>query len=413
MTIKERKCHSISDSLSKTAPTSLQGLLPELVEVVASLLEPTDLCALRLACRALYNKTYDVFWQTSLQNIQTDLSHASLTKLDILSNNPQLCRYVHGLTFKGLAENGDVLGEGLDWNRHSSGHLVDLQEQPAVKLLRPILSRLVNCKSFECYSTPTPDHLDLEGITGATDAVQVILDIIAEARLPVASFSVNLTGRSYLDPRRFHLGYFKKPGFVNIWAHLEELILDFTPDFEIFDWATDLIRLARNVKKLNMTLDTDHNTFTLMQRLASTESLIWPRLQELRLGRTRSSFPDLTALINKCQQTLRVLHIGMLATDATVSDLGIFFETLSRVFPSLQEIDFGPWWTRPRIGIQRFSAIHCPRLFENLNIDETEKAKVNSAYEDHDGERRMRFVAYSGPHVHAVLDALARSVDLP
>lgn len=43
MTPKGRKCYSISDLVSKTAPTSLQGLLPELVEVVASVLEPTDL----------------------------------------------------------------------------------------------------------------------------------------------------------------------------------------------------------------------------------------------------------------------------------------------------------------------------------------------------------------------------------
>ncbi|OJI99488.1 hypothetical protein ASPVEDRAFT_516244 [Aspergillus versicolor CBS 583.65] len=397
---------------SNTTPASLQGLLPELVEVVASFLEATDLCKLRMTCRTLYNNTHDVFWCTSLRNIQTDLSHASLTKLNILSNNPQLSRYVHRLTFKGFAGNGDILGQGLDWNRHSSGHLIDLQEQPGVKLLRPILSRLPNCKSFECCSISTPDHVALEGITGATDAAQVILDIVAETRLSVASFSANLSGRSYLDPRRFQLDYFKKSGFVERWAHLEELILHFTPDDEvILDWATQLILLARNVKKLNMSLGTDRNTFIFMRRLAKTEkSLAWPQLQELRLSRASSSFADLTALLHECQQTLRVLHIGLLATDATLSDLQIFFQTLRTGFP-LEEIDFGAWLSRPHTGIQRLWAVHYPRLLDNLNMDEGEKVRVNVREMGSDGEQRTRLVAYSGPQVRAVLDALARSVD--
>ncbi|OJJ65342.1 hypothetical protein ASPSYDRAFT_85315 [Aspergillus sydowii CBS 593.65] len=241
MTPRARECHSLS-------PTSLQNLLSELVEAVAPLLESTDLCKLRMTCRTLYNKTYHVFWRTSLQTIRTDLSHSSLTKLDMLSNHPELCGYVHRLTFKAFDENSLILGEELDWNRHSPGHLIDLQEQPAAKLLRPILSRLVNCKSFECCSISTPDHLDFEDAHRATDAVQLILDIVAETRLPVSSLSVNFrdhyeTGCVYLDPRRLHLGYFKKPGFIDRWAQLEELILDFTPDFEILNWATDLLYL--------------------------------------------------------------------------------------------------------------------------------------------------------------------------
>lgn len=411
MTVEGRQWHWISDP-SKTAQASLPGLPPELVEAVAFSLEAADLCQLRMTCRTLYNRTYDVYWRASLRSIQTDLSHASLEKLDILSNNPQLSRYVHRLTFKGLAENGDILGEGLDWHRHSSGHLIDLQEQPAVKLLRPILSRLVNCRSFECRSISTPDHLDLEGITSASDAAQFILDIVAEDRLAVGSFSANLAARSYLDHRRFDLAYLKKPGFVDRWAHLEDLSLNFTPDDKIIvSWARDLILLARNVQKLNLSLDTGNHTFILMRSLASTTRLAWPRLQELRLSRTRALFSYLTALLHRCQKTLRVLHIGILATDATVSELQIFFETLGRAFPSLEEIDFGAWLSRPHTGIQRLEAIHYPRLVEHLNMDEREKVRVNVREMGSGGERRTRLVAYSGPQVGAVLDGLARAVD--
>lgn len=357
-----------------------------------------------------------MFWRASLQNIQTDLSHASLKKLEMLSNNPQLCCYIHHLTLKGFDENSYILGEGLEWNRHPSGHLINLQEQPAVKLLQPILCRLVNCKSFECSSISTPDHPDLADIARATDAVQVFLDIVAEASLPVASFTVNFrahhnTGRNYLDPRRLHLAYFKKAGFVARWAHVEELTLNFTLDFEIIlNWASDLILSAPNLKKLDVNLETDDNTFFLIQRLASTDSLVWPQLQELRLRHTRSSIAHLTALLHKFQQTLRILCIGVLRTDASVDDLKLFFQTLSRGFPSLEEIDFWPWWSGT--GIYDPQIVHYPGVPENFMMDETEKARVKVVSRTWKRARRNRFVGYSGPQVHLVLDMLARSVEL-
>lgn len=399
----------------KPPQTLLQGLLPEMVEEVALFLEPADMCALRITCRSLYNKTYLVFWRTSLRNIQTDLSLSSLKKLEMLSNNPQLRRYVHHLTFKGFDEDNYILGEGLEWNRHPFGHLINLQDQPAVKLLRPILCRLVNCKSFECWSYSTPDHPDLEPTARTTDAVQVFLDIISETRLPVASFSANFrphlnTGSNYLDPRRLHLGYFKKAGFVDVWAQLEELILDFTSDFEIIlNWATDLIRLAPNVKKLDMRLDSD-NAFILFQRLA-TDRFLWPRLQELRLDYIRSKMACLTAVLHKCQQTLRVLRIGELSTDASVADLRLLFQALRRQFPYLEEVDFGAWWSRG-IGMPSSLVVHYPGFLDKLNMDETEKAGVSVVYRGPKGRRRARVVAYSGPQVRVVLDTLAISVDL-
>ncbi|BCS19656.1 uncharacterized protein APUU_20088S [Aspergillus puulaauensis] len=420
MTLKDRTCLSMFKSLvirrRKPAQTLLQGLLPEMVEVVALFLEPADMCALRMTCRSLYNKTYIVFWRTSLRNIQTDLSHASPKKLEVLSNDPQLRRYVHHLTFKGFDEDSYILGEGLEWNRHPSGHLINLQDQPAVKLLRPILCRLVNCKSFECWSYSTPDHPDLEPIARTTDAVQVFLDIVSETRLPVASFSVNFrpygsTGNNYLDPRRLHPGYFTKAGFVDVWAQLEKLILDFNSDFEIIlNWATDLIRLAPNVKKLDMRLDEPDNAFILIQRLA-TDSFVWPRLQELRLDYISSKIACLTAVLHKCQQTLRVLCIGDLIIDASVADLRLLFQILSRQFPYLGKVNFGAWWSRGT-GMPSALVVHYPGFLDNLNMDETEKARVRVVYRGMKGRRRARVVAYSGPQVRVVLDTLAISVEL-
>lgn len=399
--------------------TTLLHLVPELVEEVASFLDPVDLCALRMTCKALYNKTSTVFWRTSLRDIQTDLSLASLQKLETLSNNPQLCKYIHHLTFRGFDDNGYILGEGFEWNRHESGHLISLQDQPAVKCLLPILQQLVNCRSFECWSADTPEYPDLADTTRATDAVQVILDIVAEDRLPVpvSSFTVNFrayhtTAHGYLDPRRLDLGYFKKAGFGAQWAQLEELVLDLTLEFEITrTWASDLILAAPNIKKLDLNLDTDDYTPVLIQRLASTDSLRWPRLQEVRLNGIRTSVAHFTALLRRCQSTLRVLSIGVLRTDASMPELKEFFQTLS-TFPSLQEADFEAWWAGTGLGAYGFQIVHYQGIPDNSTLDETEKARITIVQRMYKGTRWNRFVRYSGPQMPAVLEMLARSVGI-
>lgn len=142
----------------KPHPISLHALPEELVELVALFLEDIDLCSLRLTCKVLNYKTSTVFWRASLRSIQTDLSLASLKKLEMLSRNPQLSGHVEELTFKGFDENRIILGEVFEWNRHPSGHLVNLHKEHAVKLLQPIICQLVNCKSFEClvYDSRSP-----------------------------------------------------------------------------------------------------------------------------------------------------------------------------------------------------------------------------------------------------------------
>lgn len=118
------------------APAPLCALPPELVEVVTSLLQPTDLCALRMTCKLLYQKTYSVFWKTSLQSVKSDLSLASLQKLKTISRDTQLQRYVNHMAFRGFDESNDTLGGGFQWNhhRHLSGHLINLQEHSAVQV---------------------------------------------------------------------------------------------------------------------------------------------------------------------------------------------------------------------------------------------------------------------------------------
>lgn len=173
------------------------ALPPELVEAVTSLLQPTDLCALRMTCKSLYEVTYSVFWKTSLQSVKSDLSLASPQKLETISRDTQLRHYVKHMAFRGFDENNDILGEGYQWNhhRHPSGHLINLQEHPAVQELHNILCRFINCKSFEVYAGYTkPRHHSDDANFRPTDSITTLLNVITRAILPVTALTVNFMG---------------------------------------------------------------------------------------------------------------------------------------------------------------------------------------------------------------------------
>ena len=51
-----------------------------------------------------------------------------------------------------------------------------------------ILCQLINCRSFELYSVPIPDHPDYSSLVRLTDAIMIILDIFAEGYMPLLSF---------------------------------------------------------------------------------------------------------------------------------------------------------------------------------------------------------------------------------
>lgn len=81
-----------------------------------------------------------------------------------------------------------MLREGFRWERHYTGHLIYLEEQPAVQQLQEVLGHFINCNTFQ-ISTIAARHLEpLENFT-ATDAIVILLDIITSAGIWVKSFS--------------------------------------------------------------------------------------------------------------------------------------------------------------------------------------------------------------------------------
>lgn len=242
----------------------------ELVEKITFLSEPADIRALRQTCRTLHWRTDSLFWRTSLQTVYTDLSRASLQRLEMIAQHPQQ-HYVRCLTLKE-----HQLGEGFQWTRHGDGHL--LPEQPATKQLCNIIHQLDNCKSFEIYAVSESDDPDLsDDVRGTddvrdTDAAPVILDAIAASCFLVTSFTANFRIGDQLnhpDPRRLGKAPVDRAGFIAAWSHLKELTLSL--DLECYsneEWALDLILHAPNLEKLNLEVGGEDNWFNQLSGIS-------------------------------------------------------------------------------------------------------------------------------------------------
>jgi len=190
-----------------------------------------------------------------LQSIKTDLSCANLGELEI-SRDAQLRRYVKHMVFAGFDEYLENFGEGYEWgsHRHQSGHLVNLQEHPAVKRLSSILCQLANRKSFEIYAvlTKVRDQSDNDNLR-PTDSIAILLDVVARAHLPVTALVVNFMDISNYAPDPQRLQISDKEQFIAIGLHLEGLKLIYELDDDIVrDWTFNILLHTPDLRLLHL-----------------------------------------------------------------------------------------------------------------------------------------------------------------
>ena len=390
-------------------PTLLCELPLEILEMVASSLQLADLGALRVICKSIHGKTSSIFWKRSLQSIKTDLSHASLGELEKISRDAQLRHYVNQMVLTGFDQWFEILGGGYQWGsyRHQSGHLVNLQEHPAVKRLLSILCQLVNCKSFEIFACRTEVEFNNDNFR-PTDSITTLLDIIAKAKLPVTAFTVNFMGNEFgyaPDPQRLQTS--DKGQFVAIGQHLEDLTLRYTLEHDIVrDWTINMILHAPKLRVLDIRNQAMKGGTELIHCLASA-NISWSQLREFKIESIPASLEDLMIILKTCQHSLRVLRINMMRVDADLKDVKRMLQTLSTSFPALESVSFGGLM----LGVQtRTDFIHFLMVSDNPCVDESQGTKFEFASNTARGSRN-HYVAYSGPKMDVALDILARTVD--
>nr|AUW30731.1 hypothetical protein [Cladonia uncialis subsp. uncialis] len=304
----------------------------EIIELIATFVELADLRSLRLVCRELNRKTLNSFGLATFATIQTDLSHKSLERIRSISKSEHFAIHVQCLHVKDSADG--IIGQGFDWPRHSSGCLAG--NLHGTDLLRDLLSqRLLNCRSFLIYSYDEyePRH-DTDRLV-PSDAVGLILSIVAEADLALQSFTVQSShhGNGRLDTPRLQMPLSQTLEFVKAWSQIEELVLDYAITPDQWNWVLHLISSVLKLRKLSLGFYEGDTSF--MQRLSSLHEL--NRLEELGLGSARVTVDAITPLLLKNRDTLHSLSLQYTALDDE-GKWSTVLENMKGQFPQLQNL---------------------------------------------------------------------------
>ena len=307
-------------------------LVIEIIELIATFVELADLRSLRLVCRELNRKTLNSFGLANFATIQTDLSYKSLERIRSISNSEHFATHVQCLHVKDSPDG--IIGQGFDWGRHFSGCLAE--NLNGTDLLRDLLSqRLLNCRSFLIYSYDEyePRH-DTDRLV-PSDAVGLILSIVAEADLALQSFTIHSShnGKGRLDTPRLQMPLSQTPRFVKAWSQIKELVLDYAITSDQWNWVLHLISSVLKLRKLSLGFYEGDTSF--MQRLSSLHEL--NRLEELRLGSARVTVDAITSLLLKNCDTLHSLYLQYTALDDE-GKWSTVLENMKGQFPQLQNI---------------------------------------------------------------------------
>ncbi|OJJ52835.1 hypothetical protein ASPSYDRAFT_561089 [Aspergillus sydowii CBS 593.65] len=164
----------------------LLDLPPELLDDIASFLPKESLLDFRQTCKHVHKHTAIAFARCCFHTIQTDLSFASLRRLEQVAKNGRYAQHVQSLLVKGRRHNH--FGQGLKWERDDQGYL--LHRQPAVDRVRGILRAFPKCASFQ-FEKLLEDGDRVPEPLALGDVVSMILAIVVDLKRPVKGFEIH------------------------------------------------------------------------------------------------------------------------------------------------------------------------------------------------------------------------------
>lgn len=387
----------------------------EVIELIASFIKPNDLRSLRLTCRELSRKTLTSYGRANFTTIQTDLSHRSLETLQNISSSDHLATHVQCLHVK--ADSKDFIGKDFDWPRLPSGCLAD-NLNGADKLREVLYQGLYNCRSIVIHTWDEyePSH-DNDRLM-PSDAVGLILSIVAEADLTLRSSTVQKhdNNKARLDTPRLQVPLSRAHKYVKAWSQLEELVLDYSISSDQYDWVLHLISSVPRLRKL--TLGFFERDVSFVQRLSSLHQL--NRLEELRLGSGSVNVDAFTALLLRNRDTLHSLSVQFTTLD-NGGEWHILFGRLNSQFARLQHLEL--FWLRQETNhnrvifskLSRYPVIPGSEVWKNTHL-KYDSRRIRSTQDP----IRLRYwgnknsvvgIEYHGQGVDQVLSALADTAE--
>ncbi|PGG96210.1 hypothetical protein AJ79_09679 [Helicocarpus griseus UAMH5409] len=377
----------------------LCNLPRELLLGISTFLNSSSLCSLRLTCKLLYDLTLPQFGQKYLETVKTDLSLASLQRLDTLSKDVRLCPHVRSLCIDGTDE--DVLGSGLEWERNASELVITSQE--SVQRWQDTLLRLGNCQSFHLHKHFTTDSPRPANILTPCDTVTIFFGIIAAIERPLRELSIlfkppNCTGANRIDMSRVDKGLLREPKFITTCSSLEALAFTFAmeTDDEV-DFVIELLRHAPHLQRLRIDADYGDHSTTLMSRLYSSQLTF--SLRELTLETAHIGSADaLNEFLASFEHSLAKVSFAAIHIDS--GEWASVFRNLSK-FPSLTDVST---YFLGQAGSQR---IHFPAVLQDPVVDPVLRTKFSYTVKKFRQGQRTLVVSYSGPGIDIALEKLA------
>ena len=186
-------------------PSTFFTLPVEVIENVAYALDRTSLCTVRLACKAVYQMTLRHFGRSYFTVLQTDFSLNDLQRLWAISQTEHLKQHVQILLIKERQNN---LGQGFLWPHVEGNHLtprVDTRLPQGVQVLRHILEKLTNFRSFQIHSFGGVKEYYKSKYLMSSDAVHIVLGVVAETGMPVKSFHIDFQNGECIDAKRLQM----------------------------------------------------------------------------------------------------------------------------------------------------------------------------------------------------------------
>ena len=304
----------------------------EVVEIIAHMLDLPSLCAVRLTCKEMKRKTSHHFGVTYFSTLETDWTLEHLQKLQLVARNELLMHHVRALVIHG---HHDIFGksEYIEEFGERPGR-VETRRTDGIQILRVLLSKIVNCKSFQIRGIG-----ELEGEFSPkcllpSDAIGIIFETVAEHRLPIKSFQICF-GSGNVEAQRMQIYRCEQSTFLAAWENLEELSLEHGLTEKTVDWARNLVLHTENLKKLSLQLGYVHSSTFIEGLLTSASHL--QNIQEFELARMEVSADMLSKLLLRSRPSLRMLSLRLVFTNS-----GTWVEVLTKLmtFPLLDTIVF-------------------------------------------------------------------------
>ena len=384
--------------------STLSTLAIEVIEIIASTLDQTSLSSVRLVCKDLNRKTLHYFRRTYFTALKTDLSHNNLLKLESISQNEQLKHLVQSLL---IIKGNEDLGRGFHWHRVKESSLsshIDTRLSLGVQILRNALTKMVNCRSFRIQSFGGMEEYYGSEYLLPSDAIGIVLSIVAEDGAPLKSFHVDFGGRGSVDAKRLQMQSYQQPAFIAAWKNLEELHLEHYLTSETLDWARDLVLHTLSLKKLSLRFSFDHSSLFIDSLLSSPAH--FQGLHELKLGSIYISAGMLSTLLLRCRDSLRRLSFWHVRIQS-----GAWVQILTELmtFRFLEDIVVD--WPKE---CRNEESVHVqfPKLDINPVFPDSEGRKFKLMYKQWKGKKRVCGASFHGRvGMDKALEVLVESVE--